>query len=100
MIKVKVIEDFTLRDFDKLKNIVRNRSNVKGKLFKDDIFECSEEMARYLTGENILGKTVVEVIEVEPKKEEIKKTIKELEGFDSINTISDSKKEKPKKKKK
>ena len=70
MIKVRVIEDFTLKDFNKLENIVRNKNAIEGRLFKGDIFECSEEMARYLTGENIIGKTVVEVIEVKPEKKE------------------------------
>lgn len=86
MIKVKVIEDFTLKDFNKLKNLVREKNDKDGMLFKGDTFECTEEMARYLTGGNVLGKVVVEVIEVKPEiKEETKQEIV---------------KEKPKKKKK
>jgi hypothetical protein len=94
MIKVKVIEDFTLKDFSKLKNIVRVKTDVEGRLFKGDTFECTEEMARYLTGENVLGKTVVEFIEVKPEEDiEIKREV-------SIEDIDEVKKEKPKKKKK
>ena len=71
MIKVEVLEDFTLKDFGELKNIERGTAkNEKGKLFKYDKFECSEDMCEYLTGKNPLNRAVVKVIEVEPKKEE------------------------------
>lgn len=73
MIKCEVInDDFTLKKFDELKNIKRKNEskNQKGKLYVGDIFECSKEMADYLTGNNPLNKVVVKVIEVEPKKEE------------------------------
>lgn len=93
MIKVKVIEDFTLKDFNKLKNIVRTNKKVEGSLFKDDIFECDEEMAKYLTGGNALNKVVVEVIEVEPVKQEIKE-----EAIEEI--VEEPKVEKKPKKKK
>lgn len=71
MVKVEVInEDFTLEKFDELKNIERkSQRNVKGKLYKGDTFECSEEMAKYLTGNNPLKKVVARVIEVIPEKE-------------------------------
>ena len=66
MIKCEVIENFSLKEFDKLKIIERKGKDTKGQLNKGDIFECDEEMAKYLTGENPLKKVVVEVIEVEP----------------------------------
>ena len=69
MIKVEVIERFTLNDFDKLKNIVRAKTDVKGTLFVGDTFECDEDMVKYLTGDNSQGKVVVRVIEVEPIKD-------------------------------
>lgn len=69
MIKVEVIENFDLKDFDKLKNIQRKNSDVKGRLFVGDTFQCDKEMADYLTGNNALNKIVVKVIEIEPKKE-------------------------------
>lgn len=69
MIKVEVIEDFTLQKYDELQNVQRKAKEIKGKLFVGDTFECTEEMAKYLTGDNPLGKVVVTVIEYEPKEE-------------------------------
>lgn len=70
MIKCEVIEKFDLKDFDKLKNIQRKNLDVKGSLFVGDTFECNEKMVDYLTGNNVLNKKVVKVIEVEPEKVE------------------------------
>lgn len=70
MIKCKVIEDFSLKNFDKLKNIERVSVDRKGNLYVGDVFECDEDMAIYLTGNNPLKKVVVEVIEVEPETHE------------------------------
>lgn len=64
MIKCEVIEKFNLKDFDKLKNIKRVGRDDYGKLYVGDTFECDEEMAKYLTGDNVFKKVVVEVIEV------------------------------------
>ena len=75
MIRVKSIDEFTLEDFDKLKNIKRARYDGKGKIFKDDTFECNKEMCDYLLGNNKLNKPVVKVIEVIPEKEELKEEI-------------------------
>lgn len=75
MIKVEAIENFTLEKFNEIKNIQRMSKDQKGKLYKGDVFECTEEMAKYLTGENALQKTVVKIIEVKPEKEEVKKTV-------------------------
>ncbi len=72
MIKCEVIEKFNLKDFAKLKNIKRVGKDVEGKLFEGDTFECDEAMADYLTGNNVLKKAVVKIIEVakkEPTKE-------------------------------
>ena len=80
MIKCEVIKEFTLEKFNELKNIQRRRINTYGKLYDGDIFECTKEMAEYLTGKNDKGNVVVKVIEVIPEKiiekEEIKKTTK------------------------
>lgn len=75
MIRVEVIEQFTLKDFYKLNNIKRKSIDIKGTLFIGDTFECDEDMVKYLTGNNEQGKTVVKVIEVEP---EIVKTNDEI----------------------
>ena len=68
MIKCEVIEKFNLKDFGKLKNIERVGINKEGTLFVGDTFECDEEMAKYLTGDNALKKVVVKVIEVKQPK--------------------------------
>lgn len=69
MIKVEVIEKFTLKDFDELKNIERRSVDEKGTLFVGDTFECNKNMVDYLTGNNPLNKVVVKVVEVVPEKE-------------------------------
>ena len=77
MIRVEAITQFTLAEFDKITNITRKNVDKQGMLFVGDTFECSKEMAEYLTGKNERGNVVVKVIEVIPEKvvekEEIKK---------------------------
>ena len=68
MIKCEVIEPFTYKDFNELKNIVRKDEKKEGKLFIGDIFECNEKTAKYLLGNNDLKKCVVKIIEVIPKE--------------------------------
>lgn len=70
MIKVEVIENFTLEDYNKLKNVKKVISRKENEFGARDTFECDEKMADYLTGNNALNKVVVKVIEVEPKKEQ------------------------------
>ena len=81
MIKCEVIENFTLGDFDKLKNIVRNSNIDKyGELYVRDTFECDEVMANYLTGANLKKACVIKVLEVKPDvptTEKIKESTKE-----------------------
>lgn len=73
MIKVEVIEDFTLERFNELKNIVRKNPNNKeeGRLYTGDIFECDKEMTDYLTINNKLKRAVVKVIEIMPEQAKI-----------------------------
>ena len=70
MIKVRVIEDFNLGKFNELKNIIRANCNKKedGKLYTNDIFECTEEMAEYLMGKNAEKRAFVKVVEVVPEE--------------------------------
>ena len=93
MIKVEVIEKFTLKDFDELKNIERKSTGTIGTLFVGDRFECSESMAKYLTGDNPLKKAVVKVVEVEP-------IVKKLEVPEIKLEIVDEEENKPLKKNK
>lgn len=74
MFKVKALQEFTYGSFDKIKNLERHNKekNKEGTLYAGDIFECTEKMTRYLTGE--CGYVLVQVIEVIPVevKEETK----------------------------
>lgn len=92
MIKCEVIENFSLKEFDKLKIIERKGKDTKGQLNKGDIFECDEEMAKYLTGENPLNKVVIKVIEVKTK-------IEKEEKLEELKEEIEKHIEKPKKKK-
>ena len=83
MFKVEVLENFTLARFDELKNIQRKSREEKGRLFTGDIFECNQELADYLLGDNKINRAVVRVIEIIPEKkiqkvadEEVKKETK------------------------
>lgn len=69
MIKVEVIEKFTLEDYKKLKNVEKVQKRKDNEFGIKDTFECDKEMAEYLTGKNDFNKTVVKVIEVKPEKE-------------------------------
>lgn len=75
MIKVEVIKDFGLAKFNELKNIQRKSKEVKGQLFIGDTFECTEELAKYLTNEipNPANDVFVKIIEVIPEVKEVKK---------------------------
>lgn len=71
MIRVQVIETFTLARFNELKNIKRAGVEEQGKLFVGDEFECGPDMVEYLTKTNKLGKAFVRVIEIIPEKEKL-----------------------------
>ena len=77
MVKVEVIETFTLGQYNLLKNIQRKSASEEGKLFVGDVFECDENMAKYLTGDNSLKRPFVKVIEVIPEKPEVEKPVEE-----------------------
>lgn len=110
MIRCEVVnENFTLQKFDELKNIQRKSREENGKLFKGDTFECNKEMAKYLSGDNPLGKVVVKVIEILPKEKPIRQIlsqspVEELEKASKIESVTITgefkvEKAKPKKKK-
>ena len=79
MIRVEVIEEFTLSRYDELKNIKRKAIETEGRLYVGDTFDCTKEMFDYLTGNNLKKKIVVKVVEIIPevKKEVVKEKIKE-----------------------
>lgn len=71
MIKVKALEGFSFGRFAEIKNLIRaNSEDKEGHISKDDIFECNEEIAKYLTNEieNPVKRELVEIIEVIPEK--------------------------------
>lgn len=70
MIRVEVIETFTLAEYSKLKNIKRCSREEYGKLFVGDTFECDKSMVEYLTKTNKLKKAFVRVIEIIPEETE------------------------------
>ena len=82
MIKVEVIEDFTLERFDEIVNLERKSAGPVGRLKVGDIFECQKDLADYLLGENRLNRPFVKVIEVIPAKKEpvVEKTEPEAEA--------------------
>lgn len=69
MVKVKALQEFTYGKFDKITNLQRYdiNNNQHGRLYEKDTFECTEDMAKYLTGG--CGYTLVKIIEVIPDKE-------------------------------
>jgi len=81
MVRVKVIKDFSFGAFDSIEStLVRAnaKENVRGKLYANDTFECEEDTARYLTGNNPIKEVVVEIVEnIKPKEEVNKETPKE-----------------------
>ena len=79
MVKVEVIETFHLGKFNELKNIKRKSVEENGTLFVGDIFECTKEMADYLTKDNALKKAFVRVTEVIPDEEPKVEKVEEIE---------------------
>ena len=79
MIKVRTINPFTLKDYNKLSNVEKLFNREPNAFDIGDTFECDEEMAQYLTGKNEQGLVVDEIVEVIPdiKEKEEKEEIKE-----------------------
>ena len=77
MVKVIALREFTYGNFNKITNLVRNdkEKNENGKLYGKDTFECTEEMAKYLTGG--CGYVLVKVLELIPEEIPIVKTVEE-----------------------
>ena len=97
LVKVEAIKQFTLGKFDEITNIVRKSADTKGMLYVGDTFECTQEMAEYLTGKNDRGNVVVKIVEVIPEKEVAKEEPK-VEEKKEIKTIFKSVKKKTSKK--
>ena len=72
MVKVEVVKNFTLEEFNKLENVEKTINRRPNEFGTGDKFECDQEMADYLMGGNDKKETVVKVIEIIP---EVKKPI-------------------------
>lgn len=59
MYKVEAIKDFTLKEFHKIKNIVRKDKEKPWEIFAGDVFECEKSMRDYLKGENEYKKAFI-----------------------------------------
>ena len=65
MIKLRAKQDFTLKDYKKLKNIEsKHEEREKKTVYKEDKLECDEKMAKYLLGNNDLKIVVAELVEI------------------------------------
>ena len=71
MVKCEALKEFGCKtfNFNELKNIVRKdkNKNAEGQIYIGDTFECNDELAKYLSGENPLKQIAVETIEVTPE---------------------------------
>lgn len=76
VIKVEVIKNFTLQEFNKLENVEKIVNRNANEFGIGDKFECLQEMADYLMGGNDKKETVVKILEIIPKVKEPKKTTK------------------------
>ena len=72
MIRCEVTRSFTLGKYKELINVVKVITRKENEFDKGDTFECDEEMAKYLTGNNANGDVVVRIIEVVPEEKEKK----------------------------
>lgn len=93
MVRLEVIEEFTLQDFGKLKDIKRKGKDIEGRLFIGDTFVCDKAMQDYLLGNNALNKAVAKVVEVIPEKVEV---VEKAENIESKTITKKSKKSKKK----
>ena len=80
MIKVKALQEFTYGDFKNIKNLERHdiNKNENGRLYEKDTFECTKEMAEYLTGK--CGYVLVKVIEVIPEEPATEQVSEQVSG--------------------
>ena len=98
MIKCEVTKPFTLGRYKELKNVVKVITRNENEFGNGDIFECSEDMAKYLMGENANKDVVVKILEVIP--EEVKEeTPKEEVEVNQFGNPVGTREVKPKKKK-
>ncbi len=102
-IKVQALREFKYGDFNKITNLDRHdkQKNLKGRLYEKDVFECTKDMADYLTGK--CGYVLVKIIEVIPEEPKQDAKIEEnasTEKQDADMQVKEVKKSNKKRKKK
>ena len=107
MFKVKVTENFTLKDYESIKDIEMNGEKCdieiteKGAKFSPNMtFVCNADMLEYLMGGNRLKKKFVEVVSEVIEAEEIKVENVEEIAQETVELKEVQKKRKSNKKKK
>lgn len=98
MIRCEVIKKFTLKEFEKLKDVEKVGNRNKDEFDVKDTFKCDKKMADYLTGENPYNEVVVKVIEVEPEKVTVEKVIESAKDDKEFVKLIKPKKKKSSKK--
>ena len=73
-IKMKALQDFTIKDYDKL-TFVESKNKKDGYVFAGDIFICQKDLALHLLGEddNLVVAKVIEVIPIDDDKSKKRK---------------------------
>lgn len=98
MIKVEVVEKFTLGDYKKLKNVKKITNRKENEFGIGDTFECDDEMLKYLTGGNSKKKVVVQILEVIPEEDIVQSDSIEFHKEEREPKVKLKIEEKPKKK--
>lgn len=100
MIKCEVIKKFGFSRFNELEHLERKTIDLTDTLLVGDTFECTKEIADYLTGNNPINEIVVKVIEVEPEPIKVVETDEAKDIAINFYTAEEVKPKKSKKKKK
>lgn len=64
MVKLEATRDFTLLRFKEVRIIKRKNKEQEGWLYTGDVFECDDELADYLLGNNEQNLSVAQILEV------------------------------------
>lgn len=74
MVELMITQYITLKDYKKLISVDKVRRNTPENEFNTgDKVKCDMKMAKYLLGDNPLGKPVAKVLEVIPEKKKVAK---------------------------
>lgn len=68
VVLARVLKEFTLGEFDKIHIVKRVCHDMPGHLYPGDEFECDQEMANYLKGDNKYKTAYIEILQIIPEK--------------------------------